>query len=603
VRRASGWSGGRILGGGLGRAGALGSSRRRRFATSAAAAAVVTLSIVVNIVLDISSRQHGATPPGSPGGQAGGRLVYGYSTAFPGNLFPLISAGNSAAVAYLEVRVLPAPTKYTPDFKIVPDLELLTAAPTTELRNGKQVVTYRLNPKAVWSDGVPIDAKDFKFSWQLQRNGSPVSGCPDLISTLGYDQIESVTGSNRDKTVTVTFAKPYADWQSLYNSQLFPAHLMDKHNAVANCAEVKAGWPTAGGLPVSGGPWNLDKANVDAGKQTITLVRNERYWGAKPKLDQLIYQRIGTDPSTMVKALKAGEIQLAYPQPQTQLVADIKALEPDVTSKVSFGLSFEHLDFNTRNPALADVRVRKAIATAIDRPSLVAATVGQFDNRAQVDNNRMFVNNQPQYRDNSDGLYYKGDVPKARQLLESAGYRLGSDGIYAKGSTKLAFDTVTTVQNPLREHTVDVLASQLKPAGVLIRKDLDLDIFDDRTKPKSLEAGGFDIALYAWVSSPFVSGNNAIYQSVVGDAQGQNYVHGNDPKVDDLLTRMVAEIDPTKQANLANQVDTQLWTDMFTLPLYQKPTLLAWDTKYIGIDENATNSGPLWNSEAFARKA
>jgi peptide/nickel transport system substrate-binding protein len=536
--------------------------------------------------------------------RTGGRLIYGYETKFPGNLFPLISAGNSVAIAYMEIRVLPGPTKFTPDFKVVPDLELLTAAPTAETKNGKQVVTYKLNPNAVWSDGQPIDAKDFEFSWKLQKSSDPAAGgCPELISTTGYEQIASVEGADNDKTVTVTFSKPYADWQALFNQTLFPAHLMDKGDAKANCAEVKTGWPTANGIPLSGGPWKIDKANVDSGKQVITLVPNDKYWGEKPKLDQLIYQHIGNEAGVNVKALKSGEVQMIYPQPQLDLVKNIKALEPAITSKISFGLSFEHLDFNTRNQHLKDINVRKAIATAIDRPGLVAATVGQFDNRAQVDNNRFYVNNQPTYKDNSAGVYDKGDVPKAKQMLESAGYTLGPDGIYTKGGSRLSFDTITTVQNPLREQTIDVLTSQLKAAGIEIKKDLDPDIFEDKTKPKSLEAGGFDIALFAWVSSPLVSGNVSIYQSVKGDAQGQNYTHGNDPAVDDLLSQMTQEIDPTKQADLANQADTKLWSDMFTLSLYQKPTFLAWDSNYTGIDENSTNSGPLWKSEGFARKA
>jgi peptide/nickel transport system substrate-binding protein len=188
-------------------------------------------------------------------------------------------------------------------------------------------------------------------------------------------------------------------------------------------------------------------------------------------------------------------------------------------------------------------------------------------------------------------------------MLEGAGYKLGPDGIYAKGGSRLSFDTITTVQNPLREQTIDVLTSQLKAAGIEIKKDLDPDIFEDATHPKSLEAGGFDLALFAWVGSPLVSGNVSIYQSVKGDAQGQNYVHGNDPKVDDLLSQVTQETDTTKQAELANQADAQLWTNMFTLPLYQKPTFLAWSSQFTGVDENSTNSGPLWNSEVFARKA
>jgi peptide/nickel transport system substrate-binding protein len=544
------------------------------------------------------------TPSTGGGAKQGGRLIYGYETASPENLFQLIAAGNSVAIGYMLVRVTPSPTRYTPDFKVVADTDLLTGMPTSEMKNGKQVVTYKLNPNAVWGDKAPIVADDFAFSWKIQKSSiAAKDGCPDLLSTTGYDQVESVEGADNGKTVTVTYAKPYSDWQGLFNSGLFPKS-MDKGSPVENCKMIKAGWPVAEGVPLAAtaGPWQITKANVDVAKQVITLTPNPNYWGTKPKLDALIYQHIGSEAGVNVKALKSGEIDMAYPQPQVDLVKNVGDLAPAVTSKISFGLSFEHMDFNTRVPGLDDVNVRKAIATALDRPKVVQSTVAAFDNRAKVLNNRFFVTNQPQYKDNSGGKYDTGDVAKAKTMLETAGYKLGTDGIYAKGSTKLSFDMMTTTQNLLRENTIDVVASQLKEAGIEIKKDLNPDIFNDATKPKSLEAGGFQIALFAWVSSPFTSGNISIYKSVVGDAQGQNYSHCNDPKVDEQLALLAVETDPQKQADEANAADTALWDQMCTIPLYQKPVFLAYNSKFIGIDENATNAGPLWNSETFGLK-
>ena len=544
------------------------------------------------------------TPGGEGQTRSGGTLIYGFETPFMENWFPSIAAGNSVATAYAIIRVLPSPTKYTPTFEVVPDLELLTEAPKSEMLNGKQVVTYKLNPAAVWSDGDPLDAKDFKYSWEVQRSSDPEKdGCPDLLSTTGYDQVASVEGSDNDKTVKVTFATPYSDWLSLYNQQLFPAHIMDKPTPAEDCATIKKGWPVKDGVPVSAGPWKIEAANVDVSKKIATLTVNERYWGKKPNLDRLVYQNIGNVPGTNVKALKSGEVGMIYPQPQVDLVTEIKALEPQITSKTSFGLSFEHLDMNTRNVHLKDINVRKAIATALDRPSLVAATVGQFDNRAQVLNNRFYVNNQKEYADNSADGYTKGDVAKAKTMLEGAGYTLGSDGIYTKaGAGKLSLELMTTQNNPLRENTVDIIASQLKGVGIEIKKFLNADIFAGREKPKSLEAGGFDLALFAWVSSPFVAGNVSIYKSATAAAPGQNYVLGNNPKVDDALASMTQQTVPAEQAALANEADTLLWADMFTLPLYQKPTFLAYNSDYTGVAENSTNSSPMWNSEGFAKK-
>lgn len=539
---------------------------------------------------------------GNNGEKSGGRIVYGFETAMPENLFPAIAAGNSVSTAYAEIRVLLAPFRTYPDFTIKPDNDLISGEPTTETTGGKQVVTYKINPAAVWSDGTPITAKDFEFTWRLQKSSDPkTGGCPDLISTTGYDLIQSVEASDNDKTVTVTYDKPYSDWKSLFT--LYPQHIMDKTDPVANCQAVVKGWPTVDGIPVASGPYLLDKAGIDVNKKILTLTRNPKWWGTASKLDTIILQGIGNDPGVSVNALRNKEVQLIYPQPQLDLVKNIKGLEPQITSKTNFGLSFEHLDFNTKDELLAQKPVRQAIAYALNRPDVVAKTVGQFDNRAQVLNNRYFVNNQPEYEDTSGGLYNKQDIGKSDALLTGAGFAKGADGIYAKGGKRLSFELMTTQANPLRSNTIDVIVQQLKPAGIEIKKFLNPDIFAGKEKPRSLEGGQFQIALFAWVSSPYVSGNESIYKTPSGDNLGQNYTRAGNPEVDKLFPQINAATDQEQIKTLGNEVDKLLWDDLYTIPLYQKPTFLAYNSDYTGIVENATNAGPLWDSTAWAQKS
>lgn len=543
-----------------------------------------------------------AASGGDSGTQTGGRIVYGFETAMPENLFPAIAAGNSVATAYAEIRTLLAPFRTYPDFTIKPDNDLISGEPTTETTDGKQVVTYKINPAAVWSDGTPITSKDFEFTWRLQKSSDPkTGGCPDLISTTGYDLIKSVEGADNDKTVTVTYDKPYSDWKSLFT--LYPQHVMDKTDPVANCAAVVKGWPTADGIPVASGPYLLDKAGIDVNKKIMTLTRNPKWWGTASKLDTIILQGIGNDPGVSVNALRNNEVQMIYPQPQLDLVKNIKGLEPQITSKTNFGLAFEHLDFNTKDELLAQKPVRQAIAYALNRPDIVAKTVGQFDNRAQVLNNRYFVNNQPEYEDTSGGLYNKQDTSKSDALLTGAGFTKGADGIYAKGGKRLSFELMTTQANPLRSNTIDVIVQQLKPAGIEIKKFLNPDIFAGKEKPRSLEGGQYQIALFAWVSSPYVSGNESIYKTPNGDNIGQNYSRAGNPEVDKLFPQINAATDQDQIKTLGNQVDKLLWDDLYTIPLYQKPTFLAYNSDYTGIVENATNAGPLWDATAWAKKS
>jgi peptide/nickel transport system substrate-binding protein len=538
------------------------------------------------------------------GTKTGGQMVYGLDTAFPDNLMPLISAGNSISTGYTQVRVLLAPFRIYPDFTLKPDNDLVVGEPTSQTTNGKQVITYKINPKAVWSDGQPITAKDFEFTWQINKSADPAKGgCAALLTTVGFDQIASVEGSENDKTVTVTMAKPFGDWKSLFGTPgLFAQHIMDKGSPKANCDYITKGWTPAQGMPFASGPYLMDKAGIDTGKKILTLTRNPKWWGEPSKLDRIIVQVIGNDPSVSVSALRNNEVQMVYPQPQLDLVKQIKSLEPTITSSTNFGLSFEHIDMNTKDELLGQKVVRQAIAYGLNRPDIVAKTVAQFDGRAQVLNDRYFVNNQPGYQDNSGGLYNKQDVAKAQSLLEGAGFTKGPDGIYQKGGKRLSFEMMTTQANPLRSNTIDVITQQLKPVGIEIKKFLNPDIFAGKEKPRSLEGGQFQIALFAWVSSPFISGNQSLYQSPQGDNVAQNYTRGGDPRVDKLFPEINAATDDKTAQDLGNQVDKLLWDDLYTIPLYQKPTFLAYNSNYTGFQENASLAGPLWDSTKIAQK-
>ena len=122
-------------------------------------------------------------------------------------------------------------------------------------------------------------------------------------------------------------------------------------------------------------------------------------------------------------------------------------------------------------------------------------------------------------------------------------------------------------------------------------------------KNTSMASGNFQIALFAWVASATLSSRASIYASPKGSSIGQNYSRGSDPKVDALLPQVAAATHTQAQIDLANQVDAQLWKDVFTIPLFQKPTFIAYDSNFTGVQDNATLAGPIWNGEVIARKA
>ncbi len=542
---------------------------------------------------------------GGEGGESAqsGRVIFGESTDFPENLYPNIAAGNATSVANILIGVLPSPYRIQPDFSVEYDQNLLAEEPTLETEGGTQVNTYTINPDAVWSDGTPITADDFELTWRANRSGDPAAGgCEAVLSTTGYEQIESVEAADGGKTVTVTYATPYADWQSNFEN-LLPAHVMDNQDPAALCETITAGWAIGEGLPedISGGPWQLKAENIDVGQQVVILTPNPEWWGEGPNLEQLIIQNIGNDPTTAVQGLKNGEIGVIYPQPQLDLVDQVEALAPDVVSEINFGLSFEHLDFNAQDPHLADPNVRKAFAMALDRQEIVDQTVGQFSDEAEVLNNRIWLNTQPEYQDTAPDEVNQTNTDMAKQLLEQSGYVLGADGVYEHPDRgRLAIQINTTANNPLRQTTIEVMIPQLADAGIEATFNANPDIFAGAEKPTSLEGGGFQAALFAWVGNPFVSSAQSIYATPVGGNIQQNYSRIGNAEIDALFAELVQEPDRDRQAELGNQIDQLLWEQMATVPLYQKPTFIAHQANIEGVQDNATEAGPLWNSETWS---
>jgi peptide/nickel transport system substrate-binding protein len=302
------------------------------------------------------------------------------------------------------------------------------------------------------------------------------------------------------------------------------------------------------------------------------------------------------ESTTQPAALQNNEVDLIYPQPQLDQVQQVKAL-PDVTSQINFGPTFEHLDFNFKTLGLDDLAVRRAIATGINIEELVQRTVKQFSDQAKPLGNRIYMTTQPaQYRDNFSA-YGKGDVAGATKLLEKAGYTKGSDGIYAKGGKKLSFRFSTTAGNQLREAQGELFQAQMKQIGVDIKI---ANVDSQKFFGDWLINGNFDIANFAWVGSPFpISGNQAAYVS----GGGSNYGSYANKKVDDLFKRAFAEFDPAKATELGNQIDQQITADMATIPLYQKPTFIAWRNTFGNIADNSTQDGPFWNANLWGLKA
>jgi glutathione transport system substrate-binding protein len=332
--------------------------------------AALVLALVAGVLVWATVGADRQRPAGTADQAAGirdGGTVRFAASGEPTGFNPNTSANNSPAVQDVVGNVYPSVFRGQPDFSVRLDGELMAGAELTSER--PQTVTYRIRGDAVWSDGTPISDDDFTYLWR-RSNGSDRR--IDVASTTGYQDIESVTGSPDGKTVTARFARPFADWRTLF-SNLLPSHYVERQ---------RGGWSTGldrrPELIPSGGPFRIDDYRPG---QSLTLARSPRYWGRPAHLDRIDF-RFLPDAMAQAEAIRNGEVDVIYPRPQVDLVRLVQGL-PGAASQLRFGLGFEHLTFNVRHPILQELAVREAIALAIDRRQLLERTVGLLSDRAQ----------------------------------------------------------------------------------------------------------------------------------------------------------------------------------------------------------------------------
>ncbi|MEU6813335.1 ABC transporter family substrate-binding protein [Streptomyces sp. NPDC046860] len=326
----------------------------------------------------------------------------------------------------------------------------------------RQVVLYKLNQQAVWSDGREIGAADFVAQWRA------LSGKDSAYWTArnaGYDRIAKIERGASDLQVRVTFSRPYADWKSLF-SPLYPKDVMGTPDAFNDGARRK--------LRTTAGPFKVEK--VDTAAKDIVLTRNPRWWGQPAKLDGITLHTVprddraaaladGTVDVADVDAADAGRIggaaggagtgsplvgggktsakklrswALAHGLERGKVAhAGQKKLRKAITRyleeqdalrsfevRKSLEPAYTQLALNGSGGVLADERVRRAVARALDRKELARLVLTPLGLPAEPVGSHLALSGQAAYADNSGALGGQ-DTKEAQALLADAGWVAG----------------------------------------------------------------------------------------------------------------------------------------------------------------------------------
>jgi peptide/nickel transport system substrate-binding protein len=456
--------------------------------------------------------------------------------------------GNDINISNIMLGTLP--TVWHFDATGAPILNTDVVDKADQTSTSPQTITYHINNKAVWSDGSPITYKDFAGLWTA-LNGKNKAFKP--ASTNGYEQIASVSKGATDQDVTVVFANPYPDWKSLFD-QLMPASLD------ATPTSFNTAW--ANGPTLSGGPFMVTA--MDKTAKTITVTHNPKWWGKAPKLDKIQY--IVLDQSAQAKALQSNQIDFVDIGSDVATYATVKAT-PGVTIHKAGGPNWRHIDLGSSGP-MADEKVRQAVVLSMDRVGDAKTLLGPLDWPAKVLDSHIWMNNQGQYK-STCGDFCNQDIAKADALLTGEGYTKGSDGYYSKAGKvlNLTFIIPDGVKTSADEAALQQKALQTAGIKVTIKS-----VASDPFFPQYVLVGKFDLTIFSWIGTQFpISSAQSIYTSN-GD---QNYAKIGSPALDALYKQAVSELDTTKATNLTYQIDQMIWSEGHSVPLYQRPDLVA----------------------------
>lgn len=511
-------------------------------------------------------------------------MAVGTDQEIPGCNPHLEEAGSSAVSSAL-APVLPSAFVAEPGGSLVLDQAVVLQAEPINLN--PETIVYTLNPRATWSDGVPITAADFVYAWKSQRDGgsalSEAAGTQGTESELGYRDIRSVTGSHGGHTVTVVFKSLFSDWQMLFN-ELLPAHVMERVGATVHCDALD---PT---VDLSGGPFRV----VSATPTRVVLDRNPKWWGRPASLQGLSI-RVGSSSAQLAAWLQEGRIQVAQPTTFDQAFLQAVTGSVDLRSDLQVGSTFLSLQFDTTAPALSGAGVRLALAHALDRQSLADAVIGFATYPTVPATSHLYAQSQPNYPVVAPGSQppfpESADDTQAATLLDQAGMGQGASGQWLLPSghpftLRLGVGT----DNGWALRTAHLIAVQLDRFGVHVTVV---------PEPSSVAAGGalatgsVDMAVVAMDASPFPTQALAWYTPTLGPA-GQNgsedWSNFDNATVTSLLTHAAQNLNPSTAAPVYSHVDQLLWQTMPALPLFTLPAVLAQRDTVGGVTLNPSGS-------------
>ncbi|KEF96975.1 MULTISPECIES: ABC transporter family substrate-binding protein [Mycobacterium] len=466
-------------------------------------------------------------------------------TAFPPNFNILHIDGNSAEVAAMMKATLPRAFVIGPDGSTTVDTNYFTSIELTG--TAPQVVTYTINPKAVWSDGTPITWED------IASQVHALSGADknfEIAGPSGAERVASVTRGVDDRQAVMTFAKPYAEWRGMFagNGMLLPKSMTATPEAF-NKGQLDGPGPSAGPFITT---------SLDRTTQRIVLSRNPKWWGPRPRLDNITY--LVLDDAARLPALQNNTIDATGVGTIDQLT--IAQRTKGITIRRAPAPAWSHITFNgAPGSILADKALRVAVSKGIDRQTIAKVVQYGLTSDPVALGNHIYVAGQKGYQDNSAVVPY--DPAAAKRELDALGWKQVGQFREKDGRPLVIRDLFYDAQGS--RQFAQIAQHSLAQIGVKLEL---VARAGSGFFTNYINVGAFDLAQFGWLGDAFpLSSLTQIYKS---DGES-NFGKIGSPQIDAAIERTLEELDPDRARALANDLDRLIWAEGFSLPLTQSP--------------------------------
>lgn len=428
---------------------------------------------------------------------------------------------------------------FTPVIHLDADLRPVPGLATSwEITPDGRLYTFHLDPKATYSDGKPVRASDVVFT--LRKIVDPHSEALQIAS--GFELLDLArTRAVDEHTVEVGFREGLASQLIQFNNVLVvPEHVYGGAADFKTAFEEKV---------VGSGPYVLVRRA--AGKEVI-VERRRSWWGDRaPYVERVVFKVIIND-MTAWNAARLGEVD------ETMVPSDLWLREKDHPASKRrldflrfYGLAYNYIGWNTRNPLFHDKRIRRALGMCLDTRSII---LNLYGGTARAMNGH-FLPEQWAYNPEVTALEY--DPSAAKQVFTSQGWLdTNGDGIIDKDGKPFKFELTLTAGSAQALAVAQIYQATLKQVGI----QMDVITLDGAAAIQRILAGNYEAAYLSWDLDPDPD-PFALFHSTQFPPRGQNFVYYSNAEADRLIDAGRRELDPSKRVDIYRQLHAVLAED------------------------------------------